>query len=194
MNIDRPLVENGAKTPETRTDASRFRLGAGERWCVATTLPRKEPLAAANLANQDYRSFVPIHLETRRHARKFTTVMAPIFPRYIFVILDLGGQRWRSVNGTLGVERLITDGARPSVVPAGVVETLIQSSDLSGALIYRSDELAVGARVKLVAGPFAGALGVLQRLDGAGRVQVLLELLGGPVKVTAARELVAAAR
>jgi transcriptional antiterminator RfaH len=79
-------------------------------------------------------------------------------------------------------------------VAPGVVETLVQSSDQRGALIYRADDLAIGDRVKLVAGPFAGSLGILQRLDGAGRVQVLLELLGGVVRVTAGRDKVAAAR
>ena len=193
MIVDRSVADQGGSTPAAPTDAARLRLGCGERWYVATTLPRKERLAAANLANQNTRSFLPVHLETRRHARQFRTVLAPVFPRYLFVILDVSRQRWRSVNGTLGVQRLIADGERPSAVPPGVVETLIQSSDRRGALIYTTDELAVGDRVRLVAGPFAGSLGVLQRLDGAGRVQVLLELLGGPVKVTTARDSVAAA-
>jgi transcriptional antiterminator RfaH len=175
-------------------DASRFGLETGERWYVAMTVPRKERLAASQLDNQLYRSFLPLHLETRRHARKFTTVLAPVFPRYIFVILDIERQRWRSVNGTFGVQRLITDGERPLAVAPGVVETLVQSSDQRGALIYQADQLAIGDSVKLVSGPFAGSLGILQRLDGAGRVQILLALLGGPVKVTAAREMVAAAR
>ena len=48
--------------------------------------------------------------------------------------------------------------------------------------------LAIGDAVRVVAGPFAGALGVLQRLDGPARAQVLLDLLGGTVKVAAARE------
>ncbi len=194
MIMNRPIADQDAATLGTRTDVSRFHLGSGERWYVATTLPRKERLAEANLANQNYRSFLPTHVETRRHARQFRTVSAPLFPRYIFVILDIDQRRWRSVNGTLGVQRLITDGERPLAVAHGVVETLIQSSDRRGALIYRADDLAIGDRVKLVAGPFAGSLGVLQRLDGAGRVQVLLELLGGVVRVTAGRDKVTAAR
>ena len=105
------------------TQASRFALGCGERWYVATTSPHKERVAEANLAKQNYRSFLPIHLETRRHARKFKTVLAPVFPSYIFVVLDVGRQRWRSVNGTLGVQRLIADGERPLAVAPGVVET-----------------------------------------------------------------------
>ncbi len=192
MIIDRSMaVRDGAADA---TGALHLALGLGERWYVAMTLPRKERVAAANLANQHFRNFVPIHLETRRHARQFRTALAPVFPRYIFVILDVGRQRWRSVDGTLGVQRLITDGERPLPVAPGIVETLVQSSDQRGALVYAADNLAIGDRVELVAGPFAGSLGVLQRLDGAGRVQVLLELLGGAVKVTAGRHIVAAAR
>jgi transcriptional antiterminator RfaH len=195
MIIDRSMADQDDTTLGKRAgDASRFQLDSGERWYVAMTLPRKERLAATNLANQNYRNFLPIQLETRRHARKFRTVLAPVFPRYIFVILDVRQQRWRSVNGTLGVQRLITDGERPLAVAPGVVETLIQSSDQRGAPIYKTDDLAVGGRVRLIAGPFAGSLGILQRLNGAGRVQVLLKLLGGAVKVTTTRDMVAAAR
>ena len=194
MTQDRAMTDQEGARPGTKPpDASRFALESGERWYVAMTAPRKERLAATQLDNQRYRSFLPLQLETRRHAHKFMTVLAPVFPRYIFVILDIERQRWRSVNGTFGVQRLITDGERPLAVAPGVVETLVQSSDQSGALIYRSDDLAIGDRVTLVAGPFAGSLGILQRLDGASRVQILLTLLGGPIKVTAAREMVAAA-
>ena len=131
---------------------------------------------------------------TRRHARKFRTELAPVFPGYMFVILDIGRHRWRSVNGTFGVQRLIMDGDRPLAVVPGVVETLVVSSDHRGVLVYKSDELLVGDRVRLLAGPFSGALGILQRLDGNGRVQLLLDLLGGPVKVTVVRDRVAPAR
>jgi transcriptional antiterminator RfaH len=194
MTQDRAMTDQEGARPGTKPpDASRFALESGERWYVAMTAPRKERLAATQLDNQRYRSFLPLQLETRRHAHKFATVLAPVFPRYIFVILDLERQRWRSVNGTFGVQRLITDGERPLAVAPGVVETLVQSSDQRGALIYEADELAIGDQVRLVSGPFAGSLGILQRLDGAGRVQILLALLGGPVKVTAAREMVAAA-
>jgi transcription antitermination factor NusG len=172
----------------------RFELAHGERWYVAMTLPRKERLAVANLQNQNYRSFLPLQLVTSRHARRFTTDLAPVFPRYLFVILDIGQHRWRSVNGTLGVQRLIADGDRPLAVVPGVVETLLLSSDQRGVLNYQSDELAVGDRIQLLAGPFAGSLGMLQRLNGNGRVQLLLDLLGGPVRVTAARDGVAPAR
>jgi transcription elongation factor/antiterminator RfaH len=173
--------------------ASLHELGLGERWYVATTLPRKERVAEANLERQQYRVFLPRLLVTRRHANKFKTELAPLFPRYMFVILNIDRQRWRSVNGTLGVERLITDGNIPQVVAPGIVETLIQSSDQRGALVFKSVDLAIGERVRLLTGPFANTLGTLLRLDGAGRVQLLLDLLSKQVKVSVPRDCVALA-
>ena len=80
-------------------------------------------------------------------------------------------QRWRSVNGTLGVQRLITDGERPIAVAPGVVETLVggERRPARGALWRR--RLAIGDAVRVVAGPFARQrLGVLQAtLLGARR-------------------------
>ena len=79
-------------------------------------------------------------------------------------------------------------GERPLHVPEGVVETLLASSTSTGLLQF-ADDLAPGQTVRLVAGPFAEALGVIASLDGCGRADVLLQCLGG-VRVTLAREWV----
>jgi transcription antitermination factor NusG len=73
---------------------------------------------------------------------------------------------------------------RPEPVQSGVVETLIDSSSPAGEILFCRD-MAPGDRVRLVTGPFAGQLGTLQRLNSAGRVQVLLEMMGSqiPTKV-----------
>jgi transcription antitermination factor NusG len=169
-----------------------FDDGSGLRWYVASTLPRKERLAEFNLRNQDIRSFLPLLEVTRRHARKVRTELAAAFSGYIFVNLDIGRQRWRSVNGTIGVAHLLCDGEGPRAVESGVVETLIHSVDSRGAIVFEPS-LAVGDSVRLLSGPFADSLGVLQRLDGAGRVQLLLDLISGPVKVNVSRDRVIAA-
>ena len=110
----------------------------------------------------------------------------------MFVILDRERPGWRRVNGTRGVERLISDRDGPIAVARGVVEALAAASDARGVVRFGDAGLAIGDSVRVVAGPFAGALGVLQRLDGPARAQVLLKLLGGTVKVAAAREWLAA--
>jgi len=165
-------------------DRSSTSMGApnGQRWFVAFTQAGRELFAIEHLHRQGWQTFMPFHIATRRHARKFRTVRAPAFPRYVFVGLDLDRDRWRSVNGTFGVQRLVMAVDRPLPVPQGVVETLMQSVDQYGNLTFAS-ALQPGARVRLASGPFADELGILSTLDASGRVEILLELLGGSVRV-----------
>lgn len=161
-----------------------------ERWYVARTLPQRELQAAKQLANQDFRAFVPRYWKNRKHARRVETISAPLFPRYIFVILDRSRDRWRSINGTLGIERLLMQGGEPQFVPQGVVESLVDSVDADGNVDFHY-QLREGQSLRVMAGPFADLVGQLESLDDRGRVRVLLELLGGTVRVTLPQALVA---
>ena len=151
-----------------------------DRWYAVYTLPHREAGAQLHLRNQDFRTFLPLMSKTIRHARRHDTILAPLFIRYLFVALDLTRDRWRAINGTHGVTTLIMHDGRPAPVHPGVVETLIASSTPAGEVLW-SPDIAPGDRVRLIAGPFAGQLGILQRLDGAGRVQVLLEMMGSHI-------------
>jgi len=162
--------------------AADLDLSPGERWYLAHTLPNKEATAVMRLSAQGFRNFLPRRMKTVRHARRIREVNAPVFPRYIFVALDLDRDPWRSVNGTIGVSSLFMAQDRPLPVPAGVVETLIMSADRAGRLRFARD-LRKGQMVRLVNGPFADALGVLDRLDNKGRVEVLLDIMGKGVRV-----------
>jgi transcription antitermination factor NusG len=157
-------------------------LQAGERWFVAQTLSQRENMAGFHLEAQGFRIFMPRFRKTVRHARKLREAIAPIFPGYVFVVLDLERDRWRSINGTFGVARLVTAQSRPTSVPTGVVEALVASVDESG-LVRFDDDIRPGQPVSVLAGPFAKSFGVLSRLDGNGRVRVLLAIMGGLVSV-----------
>jgi transcription antitermination factor NusG len=119
-------------------------------------------------------------------------VVAPFFPRYLFVVLDLMRDRWRSINRSIGVASLIMQGDLPQPVPIGVVETLQSLMDGRGQLNFEKS-FRVGDRVRLTAGPLAERLGICARLDDSGRVRVLLEIMGSQVPVQVeSRHLVAA--
>jgi transcriptional antiterminator RfaH len=47
-----------------------------------------------------------------------------------------------------------------------------------------------GQIIKVTAGPFVDLVGRLERLDDKGRVSVLLELMGGSVRVALPQDLV----
>ncbi len=80
------------------------------RWYAANVFSGKEGFVERYLHRQGFVSFVPRSEKTVRHARRFNTRMAPYFPGYIFVAMDVALQRWRSVNGTFGVRSLVMQG------------------------------------------------------------------------------------
>lgn len=150
-------------------------------WYVAETQPRKEALAAFHLGRQDFDFFLPRYRKTRRHARKFDTVLAPLFPGYIFVRFDRTQTHWRSINGTFGVRRLICgEGGALQSLPTRVVEAL--QSRCSGDIFETAiDTIKPGEQVRIIHGPFTDLIAKVQSLDDRGRVALLLDVLGGGV-------------
>ena len=94
-------------------------LGPGERWFVARVLAHQENRAQFNLHRLGFRSFLPRVRRTVRHARKLQDAVRPLFPGYIFIIIDLSKHRWRSVNGTFGVASLIMGAEHPQASAVG---------------------------------------------------------------------------
>ncbi len=177
---------NGGVAMATDLSDPQIALAPGQRWYLAHTLPNKEASAQLRLDAQGFRNFLPRRLKTVRHARRLRTVNAPLFPRYLFVALDLSRDPWRSVNGTFGVSSLFMAEDRPLAVPIGVVETLLRSC-ANPAL---APDLQPGQPVRLINGPFAEALGVLDRLDARGRIEVLLSIMGGDIRIKLPRDWV----
>jgi transcription antitermination factor NusG len=166
--------------------------GLGERWFVARVLPRQENRAQFNLHRLGFRSFLPTLRRTVRHARRSRDTLQPLFPGYVFIIMDLSKHRWRSVNGTFGVASLIMGADQPTPVPSGVVEALIASFESCGAF-HLDCSLEIGQKVRILSGPFADTLCRLAHLDDRGRVRVLLEIMGTEVATQLQRSAIAPA-
>ena len=152
----------------------------GRRWYAANTLPNREALASSQLLRQGFEVYFPKRRKTVRHARRTHERIVSFFPGYLFVSMDLSVDRWRSVNGTIGVRALVMDSERPLPVPAGIVENLREMTDELGFL-HRVEKLQPGDRVKVLDGPLADMIGTIERLDGNHRARVLLEMLHGKI-------------
>jgi transcriptional antiterminator RfaH len=176
-------------THDTHSDTETM---ATARWYVVHTQPSAEDRAIARLETQGYHVFCPRLRKLVRHARKSTSKYVPLFPGYLFLRLDTSRDRWRSVNGTRGVVRLLTQGDIPQAVPPGVVEYLQSHVDVDGTL-DRTPSFSAGQQVRIAEGPFADFVGTLQRLNGTDRVQVLINLLGRSVSATLRCEALAPA-
>lgn len=157
-------------------------LDTHRRWYAVATQPGRETVAKSHLERQDFSCFLPMQERTVRHARRVTVRRASFFPGYLFVALDLGVDRWRSVNGTIGVRHIISAGDRPVAVPQGIVEALQSAVDEAG-LVGLKTSGRKGDKVTLREGPFAGMVGEWDRMQGPQRVRVLLSMLNSRVPV-----------
>jgi transcriptional antiterminator RfaH len=152
-------------------------------WYVVHTQARQEARAEVNLRRQGFEVWLPLIRRARRHARRVDSVVASLFPRYLFVRLDLATQPWRSINGTFGVVRLLCNGDMPLAVPAGLVEELMQRRDDSGTIVWPAHPLVAGEPVKVAIGRF-DLEGVFQTTSGHDRVVLLIKLLGREVRAS----------
>jgi transcriptional antiterminator RfaH len=166
----------------------------GARWYVVQTQVNGEAKAAENLRRQGYETYLPRYLKRRRHARKADFTAKPLFPRYMFVAIDTVTQRWRSVQSTVGVSRLVTNGDSPAVVPAGVMRALRAREDAKG--FVKMDErpvFAPGDKLRVIAGAFTDNAGLFNGMADHDRISILLDMLGRKVRVLLDADLVAAA-
>jgi len=164
------------------------------RWYVAHTHPHAEAKATAHLSRQGFDIYFPRYIKRRRHARRIETVPAPLFPRYLFVAIDLNAQRWRSIFSTVGVSRLVCNGEDPSPVPVGIVEALKSREDANGFIkLDCRPRFHVGDKIRVLDGAFSSCLGLFEGMAERERVAILLDLLGRKVRVILDADLVAAA-
>jgi transcriptional antiterminator RfaH len=154
------------------------------RWYVVQAHPHCEGKAVWHLGRQGFDAYLPRYEKRRRHARRIETVAAPLFPRYLFVAIDVASQRWRSIQSTIGVSRLVCNGDDPAVLADAVVDGLRGREDARGFVrLDPRPRFAIGERVRIVDGIFASSLGLFDGITDGERVAVLLELLGRKVRV-----------
>ena len=163
-------------------------------WLVAQTQPNSEMKAAHNLVRQGYEVYLPRYLKRRRHARKTDYVAVPLFPRYVFIGTDLATQRWRPIQSTFGVTRLVTNGDRPVPVPEEIIRSIVLREDEKGFVrMEHAIRFSPGEKVRIVSGAFAENLGFFECSGDRDRVAILLDLLGQKVRVVLDADSIAAA-
>ena len=161
MNTNR-AIETSVAFSKDKPLPVNLELGPGERWFVARVLTHQENRAQLNLHRLGFRNFLPRLRRTIRHARKLRDTLNPLFPGYIFIVIDLSKHRWRSINGTFGVASLIMGAEQPMPVPPGVVEALVASCESRGVVRF-DDGLEIGQKVRILSGPFAETICRLAR-------------------------------
>jgi transcriptional antiterminator RfaH len=154
------------------------------RWYVINTHAKSEHKAAWHLANQGFHAYLPQYMKRRRHARRVDMVKAPLFPRYLFVELDLEQDRWRAISSTIGVRQMICGGERPLAVPDGVIDDIRAREDETGIVpVAREARFRRGDKLQVMDGALIDHVGLFEYTSDQDRVVLMLDLLGRQVRV-----------
>ena len=157
--------------------------GLSQQWFVVQTRPNSERRAVEHLSRQGFEVYFPVYLKRRSHAGKIDMVAAPLFPRYLFIAIDLDSQPWRSIRSTFGVSQLVCRGDRPAPLAGEIIAELRNREDEHGMVRLGGSAFRPGEKVRVVGGAFADRFGMFDSMGDGERVAVLLDLLGRKVRV-----------
>jgi len=152
-------------------------------WYCARTKPKHEHLAAAHMRrNLNLEVFQPQLRVERATRRGVIRMLEPLFPCYVFVRCVLE-QCVDEIQYANGVHSLLHFGHRIPPVPDNIVEELRECFEAEDTMTV-PDGISPGDEVTIGEGAFAGMRAyVLRLMPAKKRVQVLLEVLGGPTPV-----------
>jgi len=159
-------------------------------WYCARTKPKHEHLAAAHLrCNLDLEVFHPRLRVERATQRGVMRVLEPLFPCYLFVRCVLE-EKINEIQHSNGINRLVHFGSRIPTVADSIVEELQECFGEEDTMTV-SDRISPGDEVTIGEGAFTGMRAyVLRLMPARKRVQVLLDILGGPTLVEVDRRSV----
>ena len=147
-----------------------------KQWYVVNTysghenkVKEKLDMRSQSMDMQDYifRVIVPeetVVEETKDGKKKEKT--KKLFPGYILVEMVMSDEAWFVVRNTPGVTGFIGSsgkGAKPTPLQPYEVDNILRNMGISRLEVDK--ELEVGAKVKIVAGPFSGMTGTIESVD-----------------------------
>lgn len=157
----------------------------GAHWYAIYTHAQAERTATSHLVRQGFEIYRPCYLKTRSHARRVERVAAPLFPRYLFVAMDVERSRWLAVRSTVGVHSLVSQGSVPTPLSTSVIDQIRAREGEDGFVVLEDPAFwRPGTRLYVTDGPLAECMGLFQGMSDRDRVTLLLDILGRPVRVT----------
>ena len=146
-------------------------------WILVYTKPNQETRANDNLRNQGFKTFLPLISSSNRDDESKN--LKPVFPRYIFVQLDLNSGKWNSIKSSYGVSGIVMFGEEFTPIPYEIIKSLKKKLDAED--IYEEKVLDTdykkGDKLTIKEGKFAGIEAIFLSKKSKDRVRLLLNLL-----------------
>ena len=152
-------------------------------WYLIHSKPRQEQIAREQLERQGYHTYLPMAYTYRRRRSRSVRVIAPMFPRYLFINLSDETDDWRPIRSTIGVANLVRFGIEAARVPADLIDSLKAREDESGIQVLPVKSFAVGDKVRVKEGAFEGYEAIIHASNPRERVVLLMKVVQNYIRV-----------
>ena len=151
------------------------------QWYLVQCKPRESFRAEAHLQNQNYTCFHPTYPVKRKIAGKVHVTIAPLFPHYLFVLLN-ETDNWSAIRSTRGVSKMVRFNGIPASLDHHIIEELQRHcAKLNGQVaepLYKVCDHFV-----VTDGCFKELEAIVTATKGEERVILLLNLFNRPQHV-----------
>ncbi|MEG0008864.1 transcription/translation regulatory transformer protein RfaH [Aeromonas lusitana] len=148
-----------------------------KKWYLAYCKPKEEARARAHLQAQGIESYYPmVEVEKLRRGKR-VPVREPMFPNYLFILVDLDEIPPITLKSTRGISRIIHFGKEWSSVSSQLIYRLMSRDDSDEARACYARLPSQGDKVLIESGPLAGFEAIYLEPDGEKRAILLVTLL-----------------
>jgi transcriptional antiterminator RfaH len=152
-------------------------------WYLIHSKPKQEHVASEQLERQGYRTYLPMAYVYRRRRGRSVRVIAPMFPRYLFISLNDETDDWRPIRSTIGVANLVRFGIDAARVPDDLIKSLKTREDETGIHILPSKNFSIGDKVRVKEGVFEGFEAIIHSKTPKERVVLLMKVIEKYIRV-----------
>jgi transcription antitermination factor NusG len=140
-------------------------------WSILYVAPNHEKRVAERLAVHSFEYYLPLYKEQSRWTDRTVQLARPLFLNYVFV--RFAPSTRHTLLAFPSVLHLLGDGKQEMVSAAEIDR--IREALANGYVLRPYADVAVGTRVRIIRGIFAGAKGIVRRFYKRCRVVMTIE-------------------
>lgn len=150
-------------------------------WILIYTKPQHEKRASENLRKQGFNTFLPLISPANKNGNSAQPV--PVFPRYLFVQINLALGNWSTIQSSYGVNKIVMFSEKLTSIPEQIIESIQNKLDKTGVFkeMVSFVDYEKGDAVSIKNGRFEGIDAVFLSKKSKDRVSLLLKLLNTSV-------------
>lgn len=119
------MAKAGGQMMNNQSEAEPRYTEKGAQWFVLSTHWRQEKVALENLQRQGFEAYLPMHqAQVKPRGQPARVIALPLFPRYLFVAVDVMAAGWRAIYSTRGVSGVLPQTLGGSIALARLIRDL----------------------------------------------------------------------